>query len=114
MISWEELIEGIEKLQKLPNGGGSEIGFVYQGTRFGTVSYPGSCTLTRISTDDDRNTGVCRYEYPDLTTLGRAENFGFSVSEKWKGFEEIEMKPDFDCYPFDDIYASYKEAGSKK
>lgn len=45
MISWKELVSCIEKLEELPNGGGSEIEFRYQGAEYGIVSYRGRATL---------------------------------------------------------------------
>lgn len=46
MITWNRLVECIEKLETLPNGGGSEIEFTYNDVTYGIVSYPESVEIS--------------------------------------------------------------------
>lgn len=115
MISWNNLVSCIEKLEELPNGGGSEIEFTYQGVEYGIVSYRGPCELGTIpEAHFDGHTTVyseeISYTYSSLTELGRATDFGFSVEKCWPDFEGVVIKPDFDYFTFEDIYASYEAA----
>ncbi len=119
MISWNTLVSCVQKLEELPNGGGSEIEFTYQGVEFSIVSYRGSCKLEKIPDSYfDGNAmvyseDVC-YTYSSLTELGKATDFGFSVEQCWPEFEAVCIRPDFDYFTFEEIYASYESAYKSK
>ena len=94
MISWKELISYIEKLQELPNGGGTEVFFCYEGTEYCIVSYKGKCDIQKcmgptFDGETMKYPVVKPFEYKSLTELGKAKDIGFSVEECWdriKGF----------------------------
>ena len=106
MISWNELVKCIEKLQELPNGYGSEIEFTYRGVEYGIVCYEDYCDIAVIDNARDGNHEES-YKYPTLRELGKAKDFGFSVEERWEEFEEVIIQPDFDFCSFEEIYESY-------
>ena len=115
MISWQDLISCIEKLEELPNGGGAEIEFRYQGAEQGIVSYCSSCENGKCpDVMYDSNTLTYSeeqlYTYKTLTELGKARDIGFSVEECWESFEDIRTKPDFENSTFEEIYAAYEKA----
>ena len=104
-----------EKLEELPNGGGAEIEFRYQGAEYGIVSYCGSCEIGKCpDAIYDGNTLTYSeeqlYTYKTLTELGKARDIGFSVEECWESFEDIRTKPDFENSTFEEIYAAYEKA----
>ena len=125
MISWNNLVTCIQKLEELPNGGGSEIEFTYQGTEYGIVSYRDFCDLERIPDshfdgkpiDFDENTIDSEepyFTYSSLTELGKATDIGFSVEQCWLEFENVCIRPDFDYFTFEEIYESYESAYKNK
>ena len=115
MISWQNLIFCIEKLEELPNGNGAEIEFCYQGAEYGVVSNRGSCDIGKCADMifDGKSVTYSEeriYTYRTLAELGKARDIGFSVKECWESFENVRIRPDFDEYPFEEIYAAYEKA----
>jgi len=115
MIPWKTLIECIEKLQELPNGSGSEIEFHYKGIEYCICSYKDSCDIQESADWSFQNSALVYsdemvYTYKTLSELGKAKDIGFSVEECWDEFTEVCIKPDFDDYPFEEIYAAYETA----
>ena len=113
------MVTCIQRLEELPNGGGSEIEFTYQGAEYGIVSYRDFCDLERIPDshfdgkpiDFDENTidsEMPYYTYSSLTELGKATDIGFSVEQCWPEFENVCIRPDFDYFTFEEIYESYE------
>ena len=119
MISWKDLISCIERLEELPNGGGSEIEFCYQGVEYGIVSdrglcYIGKCPDTFFDGSTFSYSEEQEFKYKTLTELGKAMDIGFSVEECWNSFEEIYIRPDFECFTFEEIYSTYEKANKSK
>ncbi len=118
MISWNNLVTCIQKLEELPNGGGSEIEFTYHGVEYGIVSYRDFCDLERIPDPHDNENATDSeepyYTYSSLTELGKATDIGFSVEQCWPKFEGVCIRPDFDYYTFEEIYKSYESAYKNK
>ena len=116
MITWKHLVECIEKLETLPNGGGSEIEFTYNGEEFGIVSYPGCPDITRLpGTWNDETSADPKYQthqFKSLRELGKANIYGFVIEEIWDSLDEYdyEVRPDFARDDFDIIFAAYKKA----
>ena len=113
------MIYCIEKLKELPNGAGAEIDFCYQGVEYCIVSYRGSCDIEKCSEiifdgSDFNYSEEQIYTYKTLTELGKAKEIGFSVEECWESFEDVYIKPDFDEFPFEEIYAAYEKANKHK
>lgn len=118
MLSRQELINCIEKLQELPNGGGSEIEFYYRGTGYCITSFRDSCDIGKCLgpiLDEGKWTYPENpiFTYRSLDELGKAKDIGFSVEEEWKSFEDICIKPDFECFSFNEIYDAYAAAYKK-
>jgi len=122
MISWKHLIYCIKELEKLENGGGSEIEFEFKGVSYGITSYRDSCEISRfpdINYDYGLNKIVIKREYPTYTysslrKLGEAKDIGFSVKKEWNNIESLVCKPDFEETPLVDILDSYKKALKNK
>lgn len=122
MISWKHLIYCIEELEKLKNGGGSEIEFEFKGVSYGITSYNGSCEISRfpdIKYDYNLKKVVTEREYPTYTytslrKLGKAKDIGFSVKKEWNNIEGLVCKPDFEEIPLVDIINDYKKALKSK
>lgn len=118
MISWNNLVTCIQRLQELPNGGAPEIEFTYQGVEYGIVAYRDFCDLERIpDSRSDGNTTDSEepyFSYGTLAELGKATDIGFSVEQCWPEFENVCIRPDFDYFTFEEIYESYESAYKKR
>ena len=121
MITWNRLVECIEKLETLPNGGGSEIEFTYNDVTYGIVSYPESVEIfiepKRYydgKTITYSNEAV--HTFSSLRKLGKANIYGFVLEEIWNNLTEYDysIRPDFDGDDFDIIFDAYKKACRNK
>lgn len=119
--TWNYLIQCIEKLETLPNGGGCEIEFTYNDIEYGIVSYPGHVDISKtpemyfdgknITYSDEEN-----HEFKTMRELGKANIYGFVIEEIWDTLNESDcsIRPDFNGDFFDEIYEAYEKACKKK
>ena len=120
MITWNYLIQCIEKLETLPNGGGCEIEFTYKDVEYGIVSYPDHVDISKLPKMyyDGKNTTYSdeeNHEFKNMRELGKANIYGFVLEEIWDSFTEFDcsIRPDFNGFSFDEIYETYKKACKK-
>ncbi len=121
MITWNYLIQCIEKLETLPNGGGCEIEFTYDGVEYIIVSYPGDVDISKICEIyfDGKNITYSDeeiYEFKTTRELGKANIYGFVLEEIWDTLTESDcsIRPDFNGDSFDEIFEAYENACKKK
>ncbi|MCR4643826.1 MAG: hypothetical protein K5695_00250 [Oscillospiraceae bacterium] len=121
MITWENLLQCIERLETLPNGSGTEIEFTYNGVEYGIVSYRDNATISKLSEMyfDGKTLSFSDetvYEFKSLRELGKSNIFGFVLENIWNDLSEQEyaIRPDFDGFGFDEIYHNYQKSCKKK
>jgi len=106
MITWDELVFDLNELNKLENGGGSEIEFEYNGAEYVIVCYKDYCTLAEIYQIGEYEEKI----YGSIEELGAANDFGFCIKDVWEQIEFPLIKPDFDEYGLQIILDGYKAA----
>lgn len=112
MITWDELVYDLNELNKLENGGGSEIEFKYNGMEYGIVCYKDWCSFAPITYDQTE-----KYEektYGSIEKLGESKDFGFCLRDVWEKIEYPIIKPNFDEFGLQVILDAYKAAGNKR
>lgn len=121
MITWDYLVQCIEKLETLANGGGCEIEFIYNNVEYGIVSYPGHVDISKIPEMyfDGKNITYSKgenHEFKTLSELGKTNIYGFILEKIWDTLPESDfsIKPDFNGESFDFIYESYERACKKQ
>ncbi len=117
MITWNHLVECIEKLETLPNGGGSEIEFTYNDVDYGIVSHPNRVDISVVPKMfyDGKSTTYSNEEvhtFSSLRELGKADIYGFVLEDVWNSLNEYDysIRPDFDGDEFDSIFEAYEKA----
>ncbi len=112
MITWDELVYDLNELNKLENGGGSEIEFKYNGIAYGIVCYKDRCSFAPTTYWDTE-----KYEeriYGSIEELGASKDFGFCLKDVWEEIEIPLIKPDFDEHGLQVILDAYKAAWNKR
>ena len=112
MITWDELVYDLNELNKLENGGGSEIEFEYNGIEYGIVCYKDWCSLAIITRGQPG--AYEEKEYGSIEELGAANDFGFCLKDVWGQLDYPLCKPDFEDCGLQAILDAYKAAWNKK
>ena len=108
MITWDELVNDLEELCKLENGGGAEIEFEYAGAEYIIVCYKDWCSLAAAKEHGVEKT------YRSLGELGASQDFGFRLSEVWDQISFLECRPDFESFHLQEILDAYRGAWNER